>query len=244
MADSTPRLAGEADLPRLREIVGATYARYLDRMDRPPFPMLADLRSRVLGQQRPVTRRELPRCAMPSTRPFWPFVLATTSVGQEGLHLHSYCHVCVHWNLPANPVDLEQREGRIHRYKGHAVRKNVASELQAAAFCDGRDPWQAVFDAAVAGRGIAVNDLVPYWVFPGAHQIERVVPVLPLSRETVQVAGRGHHNPRRAFGPTAMTGVPAGRQVPIRSLTGERCPRGMAACLATTRVRSTPLCWR
>ncbi|MCA1677357.1 MAG: helicase, partial [Actinobacteria bacterium] len=83
--------------------------------------------------------------------PFWPFVLATTSVGQEGLDFHCYCHSCVHWNLPANPVDLEQREGRVHRYKGHAVRKNVAAQHRAAAFFDGGDPWEALFDAAVAG---------------------------------------------------------------------------------------------
>ncbi len=61
--------------------------------------------------------------------PFWPFVLATTSVGQEGLDFHLYCHAVVHWNLPGNPVDLEQREGRVHRYKGHAVRKNLARDF-------------------------------------------------------------------------------------------------------------------
>jgi hypothetical protein len=43
------------------------------------------------------------------------------SVGQEGLDIHHYCHAITHWNLPANPVDLEQREGRIHSYKAHAV---------------------------------------------------------------------------------------------------------------------------
>jgi hypothetical protein len=58
--------------------------------------------------------------------PFWPLALTTTSVGQEGLDCHAYSHAVVPWNLPTNPVDLEQREGRIHRYKGHAVRKNVA----------------------------------------------------------------------------------------------------------------------
>jgi hypothetical protein len=58
--------------------------------------------------------------------PFWPFVLVSTSVGQEGLDFHPWCHAVVHWNLPSNPVDLEQREGRVHRFKGHAVRKNVA----------------------------------------------------------------------------------------------------------------------
>ena len=64
--------------------------------------------------------------------PFWPFVLSSTSVGQEGLDFHQYCHAVVHWNLPANPVDLEQREGRVHRYKGHAVRKNVAARQRQA----------------------------------------------------------------------------------------------------------------
>ena len=47
--------------------------------------------------------------------PFWPFILATTSVGQEGLDFHLYCRDVLHWNLPSNPVDLEQREGRINR---------------------------------------------------------------------------------------------------------------------------------
>src|SRR3954449_6642208 len=58
--------------------------------------------------------------------PFRPFVLATTSIGQEGLDFHPYCYRVYHWNLPGNPVDLEQREGRVHRFKGHAVRLNVA----------------------------------------------------------------------------------------------------------------------
>jgi len=63
-------------------------------------------------------------------------VLASTSVGQEGLDFHTYCHAIVHWNLPSNPVDLEQREGRIHRYKGHAVRRNVAERHRDVAMAD------------------------------------------------------------------------------------------------------------
>ncbi|WP_413818578.1 helicase-related protein [Sphingobium sp.] len=58
--------------------------------------------------------------------PFRPFALATTSVGQEGLDFHPYCYRLYHWNLPGNPVDLEQREGRVHRFKGHAIRLNLA----------------------------------------------------------------------------------------------------------------------
>ena len=50
--------------------------------------------------------------------PFWPHVLATTSVGQEGLDFHPWCSQVVHWDLSSNPLDLEQREGRIQRYRG------------------------------------------------------------------------------------------------------------------------------
>jgi len=35
----------------------------------------------------------------------------------------------MHWNLPSNPIDLEQREGRINRYKCLAVRQNIAENF-------------------------------------------------------------------------------------------------------------------
>lgn len=122
--------------------------------------------------------------------PFWPFVLATTSVGQEGLDFHTYCHAVVHWNLPSNPVDLEQREGRIHRYKGHAVRKNVAQRHRPSALTEGgNDPWAAMFEAGVVARSAGGSDLVPFWLYPipGGARIERHVPAVPLSREVVKL---------------------------------------------------------
>lgn len=117
--------------------------------------------------------------------PFAPFVLATTSVGQEGLDFHAYCHAVVHWNLPSNPVDLEQREGRVHRYKGHAVRKNIVAAVASKALLrDDPDPWVALFAEAELSDGAGENsDIVPYWVFGGDARIERHVPALPLSRE-------------------------------------------------------------
>ena len=117
--------------------------------------------------------------------PFRPFVLASTSVGQEGLDFHTYSHAIVHWNLPSNPVDLEQREGRVHRYKGHAVRKNVARDFGDAALREGNDPWAAVFDDAVAAREGASSEVIPFWVYApeGGSVIERYVPAMPLSRE-------------------------------------------------------------
>jgi len=116
--------------------------------------------------------------------PFWPFVLASTSVGQEGLDFHQYSHAVVHWNLPGNPVDLEQREGRVHRYKGHAIRKNVAA-MHSAAALDADDPWEAMFDAAAAARRDGSNELTPYWLYApdGGARIERYVPTMPLSKE-------------------------------------------------------------
>ncbi len=119
--------------------------------------------------------------------PFWPFVLATTSVGQEGLDFHLYCHRVVHWNLPPNPVDLEQREGRVHRFKGHAVRKNVASRHSNIwrGILQSDDPWEETFSEAKRGRLSEENDLVPYWVYtaPNGAAIERYVPSYGLSRD-------------------------------------------------------------
>src|SRR5665811_1409404 len=119
--------------------------------------------------------------------PFWPFVLASTSVGQEGLDFHQYSHAIVHWSLPSNPVDLEQREGRVHRYKGHAVRKNVAAVYGSRPeLLVGDDPWEAAFNLAAQDRPAGESEVFPYWIFPladGAH-IERYVPTLPLSKET------------------------------------------------------------
>ncbi len=124
--------------------------------------------------------------------PFRPFILATTSIGQEGLDFHPYCHVVYHWNLPANPVDLEQREGRVHRYKGHAIRKNVATHLGMSrlreVYRPGTDPWNQLFEFASLNRNASQNDLIPYWIYAfgngtaGAN-VERRVPVLPFSRE-------------------------------------------------------------
>jgi len=121
--------------------------------------------------------------------PFRPFILASTSIGQEGLDFHTWCHSVVHWNLPSNPVDLEQREGRIHRYKGHAVRKNIAMAYGLNALRDKwdqrGDPWNYMFELATMERPTGANDLIPYWLFEieGGAKIERHVPILPYSKE-------------------------------------------------------------
>lgn len=117
--------------------------------------------------------------------PFRPFALATTSVGQEGLDFHPYCYRVYHWNLPGNPVDLEQREGRVHRFKGHAIRLNLAHRQIDVVRGRGsmpEDPWKTMFDAARVETDID-TDLIPYWIYEGPVRVERRVPMLPFSRE-------------------------------------------------------------
>jgi hypothetical protein len=128
--------------------------------------------------------------------PFRPFILATTSVGQEGLDFHSYCHRVWHWNLPRNPVDMEQREGRVNRYKGHAVRKNVARSVGLAGLArswNGRgDPWDALFKIArekLRESGNCESELMPYWIYEegeNACRVERLVPLPPFSSENAR----------------------------------------------------------
>lgn len=121
--------------------------------------------------------------------PFKPFVLASTSIGQEGLDFHTWCHSVVHWNLPSNPVDLEQREGRIHRYKGHAVRKNIAKAYGLSTLREQwdqqGDPWRFMFELAKMDRPAGASDLIPYWLYEveGGARIERRVPILTYSKD-------------------------------------------------------------
>jgi hypothetical protein len=143
-----------------------------------------DLRS---DQDDKIARTETVQKAFNS--PFRPFILATTSIGQEGLDFHPYCHVIYHWNLPSNPVELEQREGRVHRYKGHAIRKNIATNLGLdklrEVYDPGCDAWGRLFEIAVREREEGKGDLIPYWIYPleNGAAVERRVPMLPFSHE-------------------------------------------------------------
>lgn len=115
--------------------------------------------------------------------PFWPFVLVSTSVGQEGIDFHWWCHSVFHWNTPANPVDFEQREGRVDRYRGHAVRRNVASVHGPAVLASpGSDPWETAFSLAVDFCE-EYGDFTPSWVYPGPATVERHVAPFTLSSD-------------------------------------------------------------
>lgn len=116
--------------------------------------------------------------------PFRPFVLSSTSVGQEGLDFHWYCHRVIHWNLPSNPIDIEQREGRVNRYKSFTIRKRIAEHINGSAPA-GCDPWHWLFSQAEqVAKQQGLNDLAPYWFYPfGETRIERLFPAMPMSRD-------------------------------------------------------------
>jgi hypothetical protein len=118
--------------------------------------------------------------------PFRPFVLTSTSVGQEGLDFHYYCRKIFHWNLPHNPVDLEQREGRINRYKAFVIRKNLAEMTKDLVTNDQKiNIWERIFQEAVKSIKKPVDsDLIPFWYLNEANiKIERFVPIHALSKD-------------------------------------------------------------
>lgn len=115
--------------------------------------------------------------------PFRPFVVTSTSVGQEGLDFHAYCREIVHWNLPSNPIDLEQREGRINRYQSLVVRKRIAEGY--ANQLESNEGWPELIKLAEQdNQDRETTDLSPHWhSAAGKTQINRIVPLMPLSRD-------------------------------------------------------------
>lgn len=121
--------------------------------------------------------------------PFWPHVLATTSVGQEGLDFHTWCDRIGHWDLCSSPVDLEQREGRIQRFGGLVVRRRLGEELGDVGRAAGRrggSPWTAVAAEAEC-RFADDTGLSPWWTLPGA-EVKRHLFTLPQSRDVHRYA--------------------------------------------------------
>lgn len=135
------------------------------------------------GKETSTDRKKTIRDAFNS--PFRPFVLATTSIGQEGLDFHNYCRKIVHWNLPANPIDLEQREGRINRFECLAIRQNIARRYGNIIFSS--NIWKEMFDEATRiEKTGSSSDLIPYWGLRATDdmvKIERIVPMYPFSKD-------------------------------------------------------------
>jgi hypothetical protein len=182
--------------------------------------------------------------------PFWPFVLSTTSVGQEGLDFHLYCRDIVHWNLPSNPVDLEQREGRINRRDGLAIRRSVAREWPPARIEHARagpeeNIWARAFGAVEAASGVHTkHGLHPHWVFDGSQGNAECLRRHLFFYAESNDAARYHELKERLALYRLVFGQP--RQQDLldriqRSLTTERDLPGQHAALTRYMINLSPL---
>lgn len=144
------------------------------------------------GQQEDIEKRK-ENLLTSFNSPFRPFVLASTSIAQEGLDFHQYCRKIVHWNLPHNPIDIEQREGRINRYKNLAIRQNIALKYGTnLKLNQDEDIWNIMFQKAYEDfkKHEKKSDLIPYWILPVEKyqqediiHIERIIPMYPYSKD-------------------------------------------------------------
>jgi hypothetical protein len=120
--------------------------------------------------------------------PFWPHVLTTTSLGQEGLDFHVWCRQLLHWDLCPSPLDLEQREGRIQRFGGLSVRTSLAGQFKDYALREAgmnSSPWLVLAEHADQKFSADASGRTPWWSCPG-EKIDRVFVVMPQSRQTIK----------------------------------------------------------
>ena len=96
--------------------------------------------------------------------------------------ISTLCGAIAHWDLPGNPVDLEQREGRVDRYAGLAIRRVLASEFapDRAAVESGCSPWEVLADRSERAHRNDPAGLAPWWIVEGAR-VRRLIFDIPLS---------------------------------------------------------------
>lgn len=108
-------------------------------------------------------------------------------MGQEGLDFHLYCRDIVHWNLPSNPVDLEQREGRINRYDGLSIRRNIGNDFLLGTVRPevGVNVWQSIFRVVTEkkhGSGALSHGLFPHWIYQASGAAGADIAARPILR--------------------------------------------------------------
>jgi len=89
----------------------------------------------------------------------------------------------VHWNLPGNPIDLEQREGRLTRFDGLIVRDNISTDYPIEAMnTNGKRRaghlWKWVFEEvlrAPKGSQKHRHGLFPHWLYKPADGEQRLL---------------------------------------------------------------------
>lgn len=143
--------------------------------------------------------------------PFYPNVLVSTSVFQEGVNLHTNCHQVHHYGIAGSPGDNEQRVGRIDRLFG-CVNKRLESgggdlaihypylegsvdEDQVASFIERKHQVEERMDACLQTkfdseyRPTASKDWSQFFRTPIDHSDEEVVDPYPARFDRPKTLG-------------------------------------------------------
>jgi hypothetical protein len=152
--------------------------------------------------------------------PFAPFVLATTSVGEEGLDFHRYCRREIHWDPPHSGSSLAQRIGRVVRFRGLLQRRHLAKAAKTRGFV-----WREVCPKKYDG-------LIPNFQLPPVKnaQFPRImIFALPFSSQFNRALEvREHYADLKFFvgmTPDQMTKVLPGLVGSISDSTKRRLPK-------------------
>jgi hypothetical protein len=85
-------------------------------------------------------------------------------------------------------VDFEQREGRVDRYAGHAIRRNIVERHREAILRSvDNDPWRSALRLGLDEQA-NFGEYAPWWVYPGSAKIERIVMPYSLSIDNQRLA--------------------------------------------------------
>jgi hypothetical protein len=125
-----------------------------------------------------------------SLRPWLPQALGRRRLRNDGPRsvIRFELWMCSrHWRSAHESSGIVGAPGRQKNDGANGRAKNLAESYAGAAWHGGSDPWQAMFEAAVADRPPNRSDIVPYWVLEGSTTIERIVPALPLSRDSIRL---------------------------------------------------------
>lgn len=117
--------------------------------------------------------------------PFWPMILATTSVGQEGIDLDAYCSRIMHYSIPPTPMAFEQRDGRVDRRRSLLARRKMALRAAELKLVPDERFWENIFSEE---QEQGHSGLSPDWVQMNDHsdlRQERIIPFFPYSEEYV-----------------------------------------------------------
>ena len=177
--------------PKEKSYSGALYARALgehDSLTDDDYPKTKQQAKKMVKDEKAKKmKRAQARLGNPLlaafNSPFPPFVLTTTSTGQEGLDMHRYCRRLFHWNLPTSPLGLEQREGRVDRFLSLGVRTNIAGLGFPQCKVPNDDPWALLILAAKQKGDRHQSVLAPLWHFGDGQPIKAIAINLPFSRE-------------------------------------------------------------